>query len=117
MARKPKHPAWSSLTDEEKASYLQDARRRGGRARAAQPSMAAARSKGGTVRCQQPSMALARSKGYWALWNSPKCAYLLVVKSKLSKWNQAQADAHQVPFLVWKERRFAELRQTYKRLG
>jgi hypothetical protein len=115
MTRKPKHPSWASMSDDEKASYLQDARRRGGQTRAAQPSFRDACVKGGCVRSAQPSMALARSKGYWALWNSPKCAYLLVVKSKLRKWNQAQADKYNLSHENWRMQRFKTLRLTYKK--
>jgi len=45
---KPKNPEYSSMTDAQKAAYLRDARRCGGR-----------------TRCTQESMQDARSRGFW----------------------------------------------------
>ncbi len=49
MARIYKNPEYAHMSDEQKAAYLHDARRRGG-----------------ITRCAQESMQEARSKGFWA---------------------------------------------------
>lgn len=62
---KPKNADYASMTDEQKAAYLREARSRGGRTRSQQASAHDARRRGGITRCQQESMYDARSKGFW----------------------------------------------------
>jgi hypothetical protein len=98
MTHKPKHPAWSSLTAEEKAMYLRDARRRGGQTRAA-----------------QESAALARSKGFWVTMERHPFFARKWLRHRITSHNQVKADQHNLSVTEYRFQRQRSLHFIYIR--
>lgn len=63
---KLKNPEYAAMTDEQKAAYLLDARKRGGQ-----------------TRCSQESMQDARSRGFWATMDSHPFFAMKYLKRKI----------------------------------
>src|SRR5947208_1251135 len=95
----PKHPSWATLSAEERATYLQEARRRGGMARA-----------------QQESMVLARSKGFWNCLELHPMAWNWLGK-KIRRHNQDKADEHNLSMQEYRFQRKRTLHFIYIRLS
>jgi hypothetical protein len=100
MPRRTKHPNWASMDADERASYLRDARRRGGQTRAA-----------------QESAALARSKGFWVTMETHPFFARKWLRHRIASHNQVKACEHNLSVTEYRFQRQRSLQITYIRLS